>query len=209
MSTAAPTIALVRLDQVVFHPHNVRQDLGDLRALTASIKRHGVMQPVVVEKHAGRLRLRAGHRRTAAARLAGLARIPAVIHDEALEEDEWLIASVQENVHRQQLSKEERRRTVQALLDLGCTRTGIAEAFGVTVSAIGSWLQDDVDRANKQRASQQLRGWKDGRLTGPKVRALVAEWRERDLDRDAIFAELEALFPAPVPVSERRRRAAA
>lgn len=197
MKGSAPTVGLVRVDQITVHPHNIRQNLGDLRSLTASIKRHGIMQPVVVEKYAGRLRLRAGHRRVAAAKIAGIARVPAVIHEEALEDDEWLIASVQENVIRAKITDEERLRTVRALLDLGCSRDGVAETFGVTTSTVGSWLKP---KPKKERgAEQQARGWTDGRLSGPKVRALIAEWRERDLDRDEILAELEGIFPPRTP----------
>lgn len=63
-------VGLVKLTDIVFHPHNVCRDLGDLRSLTASIARHGVMQPVVVEEYGDHVRLRAGHRRVAA-RAAG------------------------------------------------------------------------------------------------------------------------------------------
>lgn len=63
-------VGRVRLDAIDFHQHNVREDLGDLRDLTASIRRFGIMQPVVLEQRGDRLRIRAGHRRVAAARLA-------------------------------------------------------------------------------------------------------------------------------------------
>lgn len=188
----ALNVGLVRVDDIVVHPHNLRQNLGDLRTLAASIKRYGVIQPVVVEKHAGRLRLRAGHRRVAAARLAGLTRVPAVIHSESLDDEAWLIASVQENVIREGLKADERLRTVHALLDLGCSRQGVADTFGVAEGTVTAWLKPKIPRA-----TQQLRGWKDGRLTGPRVRTLIAEWRERDCSRERILAELEALFPAP------------
>ncbi|MFB7798966.1 ParB N-terminal domain-containing protein [Isoptericola sp. NPDC056134] len=69
----------VRLDLIQFHPHNVRVDLGDLRDLAASIKEFGVLAPVVLEQRGEMLRVRNGHRRVAAARNAGLERIPAGI----------------------------------------------------------------------------------------------------------------------------------
>lgn len=190
MTAAAPTVALVRLDQVVFHPHNVRQDLGDLRSLTASIQRHGVMQPVVVEKHAGSLRLRAGHRRVAAARIGGLTRVPAMIHEKSLDEEEWLIASIQENVHRTQLTTEERLRTARALIDLGCTRQGVADAFGVSLGAVGLWL-------NPTQKARHHRGTANNRVQKPLLRRRLADWRARDADRDTILSELEALCARP------------
>lgn len=132
-------VGLVRVDEVLFHPHNVRTDLGDLRTLTNSIKQFGVMQPVVVEQYGKQMRLRAGHRRVAAARLAGLTRIPAVIHAEPLDDDEWIVQSVQENVMRRNLDRDDRQRAVQALRDLGCTWDGIGEAFAVAASTAMKW----------------------------------------------------------------------
>lgn len=132
-------VTKIPVDQVHFHTHNVRRDLGDLRGLAASIKRFGVMQPIVVEDYGDTLRLRAGHRRLAAARMAGLKRIPALIHDEALDDEDWLIQSVQENVMRRELDQEERARAVDALRDLGCTWEGIGEAFGVSAKTARFW----------------------------------------------------------------------
>lgn len=138
-------VGLVRVDEILFHPHNVRIDLGDLRSLTNSIKKYGIMQPVVVEKYGKQLRLRAGHRRVAAARLAGLSRVPAVIHAEALDEDEWLIQAVQENIERRGLEGVERQRAIKALRNLGCTTEGIAEAFDVSTATIHRWAAGRFD----------------------------------------------------------------
>jgi len=141
-------VALVRLDQVDFHPHNIRRDLGDLRALAASLASYGLQSPIAVERWGDRLRLRAGHRRVAAARIAGLARLTAVIYDEPLEDDQWLAASVQENVHRQGIDAEERRRTVLALREHGFTWQGIADVFGVThPAAPQKWARDPAELA--------------------------------------------------------------
>lgn len=137
-------VGLVRVEQVRFHPHNVRQDLGDLRPLAQSIANYGVMQPIVVERYGDGLRLRAGHRRLAAAKLIDLRRIPALIHSEALDDRRWLEHAVQENVMRAQLDKSDRRRTIEALRRLGCTWQGIAETFGVTAHTVHSWTADET-----------------------------------------------------------------
>lgn len=65
------------------NPDNIRHDLGDLAELAASIERHGIIEPLV--GHAttdGRWRLIAGHRRLAAARLAGLDDVPLIVRTE-------------------------------------------------------------------------------------------------------------------------------
>lgn len=132
----AARVGLVRLDQVDFHPHNVRRELGDLRSLSDSLLQYGCVQPISVERWGERLRLRAGHRRVAAARMAGIKTLPAVIHADALELRDWLAASVQENVHRAALDDQERTRTVRRLRDLKASWQEIAAVFGVSVATV-------------------------------------------------------------------------
>lgn len=155
MGAADLRVGLVRTDDILFHPHNVRTDLGDLRTLTNSIKQFGVMQPVVVEHYGHKVRLRAGHRRVAAARLAGLTRIPAVIHPEPLDDDEWIVQSIQENEIRRNLDRDDRRRAVLALRDVGCTWEGIAEAFAVSVSCTQKWARG-ADNADPQQIARTV-----------------------------------------------------
>lgn len=153
-------VGLVRVDQVRWHPHNVRRDLGDLRGLARSIRRYGLLQPVVVEEYAGLLRLRAGHRRVAAARVAGLARVPAVIHSEALDDVAWLGQAVQENVQRRQLAAAEKRRTAEALRELGCSWREVGETFGVSARTVAGWVIDQPARTTqgtpRARATKRL-----------------------------------------------------
>lgn len=134
MSGDGARVGLVRLDQVDFHPHNVRRELGDLRSLSDSLLQYGCVQPISVERWGERLRLRAGHRRVAAARMAGLRTLPAVIHADALDLRDWLEASVQENVHRAGLDDQERTRTVRRLRELKASWQEIAATFGVSVA---------------------------------------------------------------------------
>ena len=149
MSAPAPRVGRVPIDVCDVHPHNIRRDLGDLRSLTDSIRRYGVMQPIVVETRGERLRLRAGHRRLAAARLAGLDRIPAIIHGQALDNDEWLVHSIQENVIRRGLDMKERADVVHALRAEGLTWEAIAEAFGVSLTAVRRWSTPDAAERKK------------------------------------------------------------
>jgi hypothetical protein len=52
-----------------------------LEPLVRSIRTHGVLQPLLIRRHAGRYTLMAGRRRLAAAMAAGLASVPCVLHD--------------------------------------------------------------------------------------------------------------------------------
>jgi len=84
----------------------IRQTLDkeSLDELTASIKQHGILQPLVVEPgEEGRYQLHIGKRRMAAARLAGLEKVPAIILDGPLESKDSLAMRLVENLHREDL----------------------------------------------------------------------------------------------------------
>lgn len=209
----AVRVGLVRLHEVRFHPRNVRDDLGDLRKLTASIRKHGVLQPVVVEEYAGRLRLRAGHRRVAAARLAGLTRIPAMIHAEALDDLPWLVQAVEENVNRRQLSTAEKRRAVEALRAAGCSWRGIGETFGVSPRTAAAWVTEPTARTSRQgtprsRATRRLveahRAEFDQLLEEEKA-PTTSTVQDRADHRAAVIAELEELLGTDAGHSIARR----
>jgi hypothetical protein len=59
---------------------------GSLTELVESIRRHGVLQPLIVQKRKGRHRLISGRKRLAAAIEAGLREVPCLIHDVGHEE---------------------------------------------------------------------------------------------------------------------------
>lgn len=70
----APVVE-VPLQHLRFHPRNIRTNLGDITALAESIRHEGVLVPLMAEKRpGGGLQLLHGHRRWAAADLAGLRR---------------------------------------------------------------------------------------------------------------------------------------
>lgn len=64
------------VDRIDPHPDNIRHDLGDLTDLAESIKTHGVIEPLIVFPAGDRWTLIAGHRRLAAAQLAGRVDVP-------------------------------------------------------------------------------------------------------------------------------------
>lgn len=185
--------ALVRLEDVEFHPRNVRRDLGDLRELTASIARYGVMQPIVVEVHGKKLRLRAGHRRVAAARLAGLTRVPGMVHEHALDDDEWTLQALHENYHRRGLDGDELRDACRRLVDLGVTRARIAEDLGVHVTTVANWLRDPQPQGERPYKDDYARRKAAG--TGKQIRqtaigTFAAAWRERAAAGDVTVEQL-------------------
>lgn len=186
MHRSAVRAALVRIDQIQFHPANIRRNLGDLRDLSDSILQYGVLQPVVVEHHGDVLRLRIGHRRVAAAHLAGLRTVPALIHAEPLDEKSFLLQAVQENFNRSAVSATDRVRTVTRLRELGCSWRAIATAFHVSPRTAAAWVAgDDHDggRAANPRRRAVLRLIAAHR---DEFEQLLADERDQDEARRAV-----------------------
>ena len=79
---AATNSLRIPLDQVAVNPKQPRRDFDEqaLQELAASIKIHDIIQPITVSRMPdGRFRLIAGERRLRAAKIAGIADIPAYI----------------------------------------------------------------------------------------------------------------------------------
>ena len=91
------------LARIVPDPRNPREDLDDIEELAASMKAHGLIQPVAVRPVAGRLMLVAGHRRLAAARLLHWTDIPCVVKPPMTDVDA-LAAQLVENGQRSGLN---------------------------------------------------------------------------------------------------------
>lgn len=142
--------ALVHVDKILFHPLNTRNDLGDLRGLSASIRRNGIMQPVILEPYGKLYRLRAGHRRVAAAKLIDMKRVPSIVHDQTLNDREWIEASIQENFMREELALDERQKAIQNLRKLGCTWSGVAAVFNRSVGTVRNWSMGHEDRPEQE-----------------------------------------------------------
>ena len=73
-----------------------------IEALAASIKEHGILQPIVVTKEDGKYKIVAGERRWRASKIAGLDKIPAIIR--TLDSQNRLELSIIENAQREDLN---------------------------------------------------------------------------------------------------------
>jgi ParB family chromosome partitioning protein len=104
-------------------------DEESIGALAASIREVGVLQPVVVRRRDRGYELVAGERRLRAARLAGLATVPAVVRE--TDDSESLREALIENIHRQDLAPLEMAAAFQELQDdLGVSQEELAERLG-------------------------------------------------------------------------------
>jgi ParB family chromosome partitioning protein len=113
-----------------------------LRDLSVSIRRHGLLQPIVVNRAGdGGYVLIAGERRWRAAVAAGLQRIPAVVR-EAGGDDETLALALIENLQREDLTPIEQARAYNHLrAELGLSQEAIAERVGKDRSTVANALR--------------------------------------------------------------------
>ncbi len=134
----------IPLDLVDANPQQPRQhfDEESLASLADSMREVGVLQPVVVRHGEGdRYELVAGERRCRAARLAGLAEIPAIVRTETGAVSSLTEALI-ENVQREDLGPLEEAAAYRSLIDdFDLTHEAVADAVGKSRSAVTNTLR--------------------------------------------------------------------
>ena len=105
-----------------------------IEALAASIKEHGVLQPIVVTREDGKYKIVAGERRWRASKMAGLTKIPAIIR--SLDTQNRLELSIIENAQREDLNAIE-----------------LATAYAKLKSQFNLTAKDIASRVGKSEAS--------------------------------------------------------
>ena len=139
---AAGGIQDLPVDSIQPNPQQPRKDFetSSLNDLSASFRKSGVLQPVVVRKVAQGYQLIAGERRWRAAKLAGLERIPAVIREAS--DAESLELALVENLLREDLNPMEEAHAYQKLLgDFGWTQEDVAARVGKDRSSVANCLR--------------------------------------------------------------------
>ena len=124
------------------NPDQPRRRFSDaeMATLTASIREHGVLQPVLVAETLDGYQLIAGERRVRAAIAAGLDRIPAVVRH--LDERERLELALIENLQREDLDPIESAHGFRRLIDdFGLTHEAIAGRVGRARSTVANTLR--------------------------------------------------------------------
>lgn len=132
----------IPLDRIRENPRQprVRMDPDALATLTASIREHGIIQPVLVTETLDGYQLVAGERRVRAARLAGLERIPAVVRQ--LADREQLELALVENLQREDLGPLEAAGAYRQLIDeFEFTQEQLAERVGRARSTVANTLR--------------------------------------------------------------------
>lgn len=137
-----------------------------LSGLARSIQEVGVLQPIVIRRRNGGYELVAGERRLRAAKIAGLATIPAVVRE--TDDTEALREALMENLHREDLAPLEMAAAFQELLEeLGVSQEVLAERMGFSRAHIANTIRLLQLPAEVQRLLAE------GRLQAGHARALL------------------------------------
>ena len=159
----------VPVSAITSNPRQPRSEFPEetLAALARSIREVGVLQPIVVRRRNGSYELVAGERRVRAARLAGLATIPAIIREG--DDTEALRTALIENIHREDLSPLELAAAFQELLDeLDVTQEEVAERLGYSRAHVANTIRLLSLPGDVQRLLV------DGKIQAGHARALLA-----------------------------------
>ena len=132
-------LPLNEIDVNVNQPRRVF-DETTLKELSASIKTHGVIQPIIVVKMGERYMIIAGERRFRASKLAGLTTIPAIIKN--YNEKEIAEVSLLENLQREDLNPMECARAMKKLMtDFGWTQEIVADRLGKSRPVVANTIR--------------------------------------------------------------------
>ena len=161
-------ILTVSIEQIIPNPRQPRTVMDDtqLAELAASIKSHGLIQPLIVTETIEGFVLIAGERRWRASRLAGLTQVPVIVK-ETTPQDMLELALI-ENIQRADLNALEEANAYRQLIDeFGLTQENVAERVGKARSTVANLLRLLTLPEGVQQAVI------DGRISGAHARALL------------------------------------
>lgn len=117
----------IKLSEITADPDQPRRSFDEaaLEEMAASIREHGVLQPIVVTPHGGGYQIVAGERRYRASQRAGLAKIPAIVR--TLSNQHKLELSLIENLQRRDLN----------VLETATAYLKLRDQFNLTLEEIG------------------------------------------------------------------------
>ena len=165
--------------------------------LSDSIKRHGLLQPIIVresENAQGYYQIIAGERRWRASKLAGLSEIPAII----MQADELEAAEIAiiENIQRQDLNPYEEAAAYKALIDqYGLTQEEVSEKVGKSRSAVANAMRllDLPDDVIEMLKTGDISAGHARALLGLKNKDSIVDTAEQILVRSLSVRDTEAL----------------
>ncbi|MBE5754185.1 MAG: ParB/RepB/Spo0J family partition protein [Clostridiales bacterium] len=132
----------IEISSIFANPNQPRKvfDQTALNELAASIAKHGVIMPIIVNKSGDRYMIIAGERRFRASKIAGLEKVPVIIKN--YNERQIKEISLIENLQREDLNPIEAATAMRSLMDdYGMTQEELADRIGKSRPAIANTLR--------------------------------------------------------------------
>lgn len=160
-----------------------RFDEESISELAESIKRYGLIQPIVVTKKEDYYEIIAGERRWRASKRAGLTTIPAIVREDDKKKNQEI--ALIENIQRENLNAFEKASGIKLLMDeYDLTQQQVAEIIGKSRSGVANTLRIlNLD-------SRVLELAKEGKLTEAHCRALLV-YEDGDRQYEAALKYVE------------------
>jgi len=215
-------LELIPVGRLIKSKFNIRKDYGDLESLKESIRRRGLLQPLIVRKIGNRYEVIVGERRRKA--LSELAKEDPVRFGKApclvveVDDREAALLSLVENIHRKSISPEEQADGVRLLKEVfGMSEEEIAEEIAVAVMEIkrlidiylaakelgltlekkaGRWRQKVVEKTIEEKVpevSVERKGVAEKKVEEVPVAKKVVEEKKVSVEVEEVKAEEEEL----------------
>ena len=176
-------VRMLRPDQIVPSPLQPRRrfDEAALATLTESVRKHGILEPIIVRPREGRFEIVAGERRFQAAVQVGLEQLPVTVRD--LDDRTTMEIALSENLEREDLSPIEVAVSFsEYLTKFGTTQDELAQRLGKDRSTIANLIRlldlPDIARTALENKS----------ITAGHARALLAIKDQKQLG--TVLAEI-------------------
>ena len=159
----------IDIGSIFANPNQPRKvfDETALKELADSIKKHGVIMPIIVNKSGDRYMIIAGERRFRASKIAGLDKVPVII--KTYNERQIKEISLIENLQREDLNPIEAATAMRSLMDdYGLTQEDLADRIGKSRPAIANTLR------LLTLSSEVIKMVADGTLSAGHARALIS-----------------------------------
>ena len=182
-SSKRDTLKISLISPGKFQPRTVFKE-DELNELAESIKKNGIVQPVIVRKaEGGKYELIAGERRWRAAQKCGLSDIPAIVMD--LDDKQALEVGLVENIQRSNLTLLEEAEGYKRLIDeFGYTQEELSSVLGKSRSQITNTLR----LLTLPSSVKELLNYE--RITAGHARAIAASDRPEEVANRVVKDEL-------------------
>lgn len=171
-------------NDIVANPRQPRHHFAeeDLTDLMASVKEHGILQPLVVSvREDGKYELIAGERRLRSARAVGLTSVPVIVRD--VNDQQKLELALIENIQRADLNAVEEAKAYKMLMDdFNMTQEDVAGRVGKSRSQVANTLR------LLDLPTDMLAAVVEGRITKSHARTLLSE--PNDARRRELFERM-------------------